>query len=513
MAADLTADRIAAGLKALIEQVEALSADYGDDIIDAVRLAREEPLDAADAERLFTRILTILRTTGDDLDDGARQEVAERIRAEASALVSARPAPTPKKVSPDTLVLGGLTFHKLHGLEPRRVLPIQTFNGEPIMLMEGYVDVTTLPLWTDNHRVNLYVEEFREVNHRDPTNDELLELMHGDLRLPSIDKDDPFKLRPLAESIARKGVERAPIVTWEGEPKDGNRRIAASKLVLKDSKFTAEQRDRGRWIRVWQAPEGTTDDQFEAIVVALNFESDHKEDWPEYVKARLVVDRYRSLLADVLPPLNESKRLALRKVVADQFAIKHGEVKRYLEMVQWAEDFEDYHINDRGSDPARVRYKANDIFQWFYEMKAGKGQDKLIAKIQQDDDLRAVVYDLMFDVLDSGAQVRALHKVVADETAMEYLKKAHAEPKPDEALKYVEAAIAEAAKNAPTKQLGFRQFLLTAVDRLGSTPPDKWREIEDPLLDDLRRVFHSAIGTIEGEQAVRPRPVESGDPS
>ena len=42
---------------------------------------------------------------------------------------------------------------------------------------------------------------------------------------------------------------------------------------------------------MWRAPKGTTEDQFEAIVVALNFEEDHKEEWPEYVKARLVVDR------------------------------------------------------------------------------------------------------------------------------------------------------------------------------------------------------------------------------
>ena len=49
---------------------------------------------------------------------------------------------------------GGLTFHSRNGLSPRPVVPVQTFNSQPIMLTEGYVDVTTLPLWMDNHRVS-----------------------------------------------------------------------------------------------------------------------------------------------------------------------------------------------------------------------------------------------------------------------------------------------------------------------------------------------------------------------
>ena len=220
--------------------------------------------------------------------------------------------------------------------------------------------------------MQLHVPEFREINHRDPTADELKLLDARVLSLPSLDNKDPFKLERLADSIARKGVERPPIVTWEGEPKDGNRRIAASLLVLQDSKYSAEQRDRARWIRVWQAPEGTTEDQFEAIVVALNFEPDHKEDWPEYVKARLVVERYRDLEGRA-GKLERAKALRLRKEVAAQFAITHTEVKRYIEMVQWADDFEDYHTTERGLDQAEVRYKANDIFQWFYEVQAGRG--------------------------------------------------------------------------------------------------------------------------------------------
>ena len=199
-------------------------------------------------------------------------------------------------------------------------------------------------------------------------------------------------------------------------------------MVLEDPEFTPEEKDRARWIRVWQAPEGTTEDQFEAIVVALNFEPDHKEDWPEYVKARLVVERYRTLREDIRGGFDgEAAARPPKAASRSSSRSSSAEVKRYLEMVQWADDFEEYHTTERGLDPAAVRYKANDIFQWFYEVQAGKGQDKIVAKIEQDDDLRAMVYDLMYDVLDSGIQVRSLHKVVADEAALDLLKQAHEE--------------------------------------------------------------------------------------
>lgn len=504
--APLTSVQLAEGLETLIAQVEILSDDYAEVVRDAVRAARDEPLGEPDAQKLFVRILTILRTTGRELDADHSAAVAQQIRAEAAALVAARPTAAHGTTSvPRTTVRGGLTFYSRKGLSPRPVVPVQTFNGQPVMLTEGYVDVTTLPLWMDNHRVRLLVAEFRELNHRDPDEDDLLRIMRG-LGLPRLEKEDPFKLKALAQSIARKGVERPPICAWDGEPKDGNRRIAASRMVLEDPEFTPDEKDRARWIRVWQAPDGTTEDEFDAIMVALNFEPDHKEDWPEYVKARLVVERYRSLREDIPGGLTDKQRLGLRRRVAEQFAIEQREVKRYINMVQWADDFEQYHTTERGIDPAAVRYKANDTFQWFYEVQAGTGQDKIIAKIEQDDDLRAIVYDLMYDVLDSGIQVRSLHKVVADENALNLLKQAHEESErsgQDEALKLVDAAIAEAQKNSPTKRLGFEQFLRTAVDRLGKTPPNQWRSVDTALLGELDRVFHSAIGAVEGELAVR----------
>ena len=106
--------------------------------------------------------------------------------------------------------------------------------------------------------------------------------MHGKIHLPSRSRTRPTRsssCRSHAASRARASSV-PPIVTYEGLPKDGNRRIAASLLVLDRNEYTRRKRSVARWIRVWRAPEGTTEDQFDAIVVALNFEDDHKSRGP-----------------------------------------------------------------------------------------------------------------------------------------------------------------------------------------------------------------------------------------
>jgi hypothetical protein len=482
--------RLAPILHDLINEIESISADFGPKVQEAVDLAAREPLDQVTAERLYTRILRILRNA-----DGLASD--EDIAGEVRLLVGQRGHVNP---------WGDVALIRHNGLLPHLVAPVPIFINRPVPMWEGYVDVTTLDLWKENHRVELQVAEFREVNHRDPDNDELLQLMHGNLHLPSLTKKDPFNIKGLAESIARKGVERPPILTSTGEPKDGNRRIAAAKYVLDSDDFTQAAKERARWIKVWVAPPGTTEDLFEAIVVALNFEDDYKEKWPEFVKARLVVGEYRKLRNERPRGISPAVERDLRRVVADQFSITLQAVTRYLRMVQWAEDFEDYHT-EHGRDAAAVRYKADDIFQWFYEIQAGRSADKVTTLLEEDEDLRKIVYDLMFDVMDSGTQVRSLYKIVADPDAMQRLRDAHdqLEKKDREgALDAVKEAVTTADRNtAARKKIGFESFLRTCVDRLGQAPPDNWRSLDSTLLSELERVFLASVGVIEGELVTR----------
>lgn len=489
-------ERLLTAIRELLGEIETLAADFGPTVQEAVAAARAEPVDPVNAERLYTRVLHILRA-----DDGASDD---EIAAEVKLLLVGVPGAQQP--------WGSVPLVERNGLRPHQVAPVPLFNNVAVGMWEGYVDVDDLELWKGNHRVELQVAEFKDRNHREPDAEELLQLVQGALKLPSLDKRDPFSIEPLAKSVARKGVERPPILTSDGVPMDGNRRVAAAKAVRSSTAFTPDEKERARWVKVWVAPPGTTDDQFDAIVVALNFEDDLKEKWPEFVKARLVVAEYRKDRDGVIGGLTPARDRALKKAVADRFAITIGAVTRYIRMVQWAEDFEDYHVNEQSRDASAVRYKADDIFQWFYEIQAGKSADKITVQMEEDADLRKMVYDLMFDVMDSGAQVRSLWKIVADDEARKQLEDAHDNLERNnkkDALDLVKEAVTTADRNTATrKKVGFESFLRSCVDRLGGAPPDNWQTLDSALLKNLERVFVASVGVIEAELVSRgERPV------
>jgi hypothetical protein len=492
----------AADIEELVDSATTLSEDFGAEVESAVRSAREHPLDARRARSLYTRIVEILRAHDGDLDDEARAVVAAEVHRQVEEIVGSVERPA---------ALADEDFFVEHnGLRPRQVVPTPSFHEKTVEMTEGYVDIEKLKLWKGNHRISLQVQEFEEHHGREPEEDELVPLMHGSILLPSLDKADPFELKPLADSIARKGVETPPIVSYEGEPKDGNRRIAASLLVVYGRGYDSAQKHRARHIRVWRAPEKTTEDQFEAIVVSRNFERDHKKPWPEYIKAQLVVHEYEMRQRAIKGKVTRGELKKIREEVARDFAIKPEEVGRYDAMIRWSEDFTAYHLEE-GRDPAAVRYKTEKNFQWFYELNAGKGDAKLTRKLDGDDELKAVVYDLMFDVLESGTQVRSLYQVVDNADTAQMLLKAHemVAQDPDAAAEEVNDAITEAKRrNVKRRSIGFEAYLKGMVERLGATPPDQWEKVDTELLLQVRRVMTSTLGAIEGEEKVR---VEHGE--
>ena len=503
-------DALDAAVLTLIQRAIDLAEDHGADVMRAVSEAAEQQLDEPTATRLFTRILTILKTGEDGT---APPDAASEIEAEVRRLTAAPRVPPPTQAGlqdPDAdqvaavLANGAIKMVEWNGLKPHQVRPIPTFHGKHINMVEGYVDITTVDLWGANDRADLNVQEFEELNGRPPEQMELFALMTGQLRLPSLPKKDPFKISELAQSIARKGVERPIILTAEGILGDGNRRATAAKEVVASPQFSPDEKDRARFVRAWITPPGITEDEFDAIVVALNFEDDLKIAWPEYVKARRVVDDYRLRRSGLGGRFTQKHDSEIKKAVASRFAITVPRVTRYLKMVQWADDFRDYHLEE-GRDSAAVRYKTDEIFQWFYEIDAGKGEHKLTERLDQDDALKEVVYDLMFDVLDSGLQVRQMHKVIADEPARNLLMQAHqtAATSPDQALSLVTEAISQAQKNGPSQKIGFEQHLRTIVQRLGAASIDQWQDVDADLLKDLWRVLNGARGPVEGELKLR----------
>lgn len=488
---------------AYIDRAAAVASDLGVDLRAEMAVAELEPLDEATAERLYTRLLMLAeRAQGNDDDD-----VAERVRAEVSAILASVPRPPAESLAKghEDFPQGRVRLQAHNGLSVRDVKPTPVFNGKTVEMREGYVDVTLLDPWEGNARAQLYVDEFESKFGRAPAPDELLKILTGDISLGDGERD-PFRLRPLASSIARKGVEKPPIITADGVPYDGNRRIAASRLVLMSDQYSDEEKDRARWIKVWQTGE-VTEDQLEAVVVALNFEVDLKEPWPEYVKARMVVERFQTLREQTTKPvLSVASLNKMKDEVAKHYAIGRAEVTRYLEMVKWADDFMDYQI-EAGKDRAEVVHRTDSIFQWFYEIQAGRAGSKVTDQFEADPEIRSLLYDLMYDAtFDSGAQVRAMHLVAADPEAYRQLIDAHQmrETRRDEAQELVKDAINDARQRARAKKgVTLEEFAKQMSKRLGETPAGSWEVLGTEVLVEVRRALLGALGAINGELSIR----------
>jgi hypothetical protein len=494
-------------IQMLVQEALVLSADVSPQLAKAVRMAAEYPLPEEEVRALFTKIVAaIKRASEQGADDASIVREVERIVDRLMSSRSERLSPMVDPIARPSGGAGHLELQEWRGLKPRDVMPIPTFNGRAIPLREGYVDVRELRLWSDNSRLHLHLGEFRRLHHREPTDEELLRLLQGTLRLPQQGlKKDEFELIPLAASIAAKGVQVPPIIDWWGVPRDGNRRIAASMYVLASSQFGQEEKERARMVRVWQAPDGTTDDQWADIVVSLNFEDDHKLAWPEYVKARQVADEYESLRERELAIPTPARDRDLRHLVARKFAIKLQEVSRYVRMVQWAEQFQAYLVDDRGEPEGSVQYRTDALFQYFYELDAGKGPEKFALRMQADDTLRAMVFDMMFDgKFRNYAEVRDLRKVIASPVALRYLEEAHAERSIPKAKDLVDLAVLEARRSdIALRRLNLRQWSEGAIKQLTEASPGAWHELDTPLLRELRRCLYGTLAAVQAELGER----------
>lgn len=495
-----------ADVRDLIAEAVARSADLSSELEEAVRLAAQQPLTDEEARPLFTRIVALLKGA---FDEGVTEDRRKAITAEASAVVAELLAQRVATHVPDdpaqgrtaTEINGHLELQSRRGLKIRPVAPVPVFNGRAIPMTEGYVPTEEIPLWPENHRLRLHIDAFKQASRRDPDSDELIQILQGILPVPGIDKKDPFEIKSLAESIAARGIQVPPIIDWSGKPHDGNRRIAASLLVMHSPDYAPEQKELASWIKVWQAPKDTTEDEFDAIVVALNFEKDLKVPWEEYIKARLVTDYYNQRYDTERNVPTVDRQRQLRRDTAERFAIKPQEVTRYIKMVRWADEFEEHHREDRNRDDASIRYRSNAMFQYFYELDAGRGEDKLAAKIQGDDAFKGLVFDLMYDEkFKSGAQIRHMRRVVDSEPAIQLVYEAQATPDNLRGRELIDQALDIARRDdVAIKKSTMKLWAKETVKRLDETAPSFWREVDTSTLRDLRRVLAATEAAVVAE--------------
>ncbi len=487
--------------EALLQEAFALSPAAGNGAEDILRLGLERPLSRDEARRALTTLLTTLGSNSEvlsdesaatDLDDvGAFVEKVIRLR-ESVAADHGGSTPASENEAPAKLTLQDRLNTKVGAVHPTPI-----YLGRRVPMVQGFVRVHDVQLWDDNERLDIHTKQFEQQEGREPTPGEVLDIMLSNLKLTGVDeedRDDQFRIRPLARSIAANGVQKPPIIDVDGTLLDGNRRVAASKYILANPiEFDATERDRVEWLFVWQLTEHATDEDREAVMMSLNFEPDFKEEWPDYIKARKVYDRWQSLLAALPRTPGPKEQAQMKRELSKQFGLGPDTttVNRYLNMMGWALEFEDHHLAKNKRDVFEVQHRASRYFQYFDELQKGRGSGGVAFAMNQDDQLRQTVFDLLYDgKFRRFSQIRDLKHVLSDGDAYELLKKAKETVDTDEAQDQVEDALSIArARKAETRMLGANSRIEAFTSWLEDLPVKAFRDQITPA--NLRRLLRS----------------------
>ena len=449
-----TTNDVALEFRAVVDAAFRISADVGREIEAILRDGRAQPLSREEATALLVRVMTTMRQNAEERRDkrtldslkGNLEEIARAAvdtRHQAQATSATRRPTNGRQVE---LVSRG-------EISVGPVEPVRVFHGRPIPMRSGFVKTSDIQLWEGNERLEIHLSQFRHQYGRSPTPEELRQIMMSKLKLPGImdlpdvslkEKEDQFEIEPLARSIAANGVRVPPIISQEGRLLDGNRRVAACYYILHSDEFDSEEKQRAEYIFVWQLTEFATSDDHDAVVVSLNFEQDYKEPWPEYIRAQKVYDKWQAMLRLERRVPGPERQTELKKELAKKFAMDLPSITRYIKMIEWANDFEDYHIHNKGRDEFEVKHRTNRYFQYFDEMAKGARSGVAYA-LTQDDAFRNLVFELLYGgKFKNWRQIRELKLMYDNQESRDLLVRAREEKDPDAADKCFEDAIAVA---------------------------------------------------------------------
>lgn len=431
----------------------------------------------------------------------ARERLGQLLPAGDGA-TAARPRPATRA--------GGPRLVARDGIAPGPVFPRPIFHGREVAMNSGFVKATDIKLWDENERLDIHLGQFREKHGRPPRPEELLDIMLSRMELPGIaeeDKEDQFRIQDLARSIAVGGVRKPPILDIDGTLLDGNRRVTACYYILNSDAFSSDEKARVEYVFVWQLTEHATESEREAVVVSLNFEPDYKQDWPEYVKARKVYEQWQVMCALESRPPSSQRLVAMKKDLSRKFALgpDTSTVNRYLKMVDWANDFEDYHIHDRRREPFEVKHHADKYFQYFDEMGKGTKPGGVAHALGQEEGFKHLAYDLLFDgKFRNWRDIRELKRIYDNQDAREALTKARDEGDQEFAEEHLENAITIArTRNAELREVGANTRIESFVEWIEQLPVRAFRDQIRPenlrkLQDALRLVEHQAATILGG---------------
>ena len=491
----------------VVREAYEISAEVGAEVEAVLEAGTTHPLSLDEARALIKQVFTIIVQKAEKRGD---RETVSALAPDLDAAVDRVLKSRTQQTGPRKSQRLELESH--NGIQPAPVRPTPHYYGRAVPMNGGFVNIRDITLWEHNIRLDIHLDQFRRTYDREPNAQERLDIMGGKLQLPGISSNDEFQIVDLARSIAANGVQRPPVVDLDGTLLDGNRRLAACNYILQNDEFDATQKQRAEYVFVWQLTEHATDEDRHTVVVALNFESDHKEPWPHYVKARKVYEEWQALLALEAEAPNAQRQAQMKRELSLRFALgpETTVVNRYLKMVEWADDFETYHVADKKRDEFSVKHNASEHFEYFDELSKGARPGGVAYTLTQDDAYKHLVFDLLLDgKFKRWSQIRELGKIAANADARKYVVQARAASDAEDGQDLVDDAISVVRLADPNKrEMGANSRIENFVDWLEQLPVKSFRDAIEP--ENLKKLLH-ALALVE--KHVKSSLEDAGAPS
>lgn len=154
------------------------------------------------------------------------------------------------------------------------------FHDRPVEVYKGQVDVSSIRLWRENDRTSLDIEHLaKESGAKD------VKALSDEEIISYILKNGLHRIKGLAGSIKANGVRIPLTLTYKKELLDGNRRFIACKYLLD----TEQKRDpKFEMVNVHCLKPHLSASLRYKIIAEMNFLPDHKEPWPQEVRAKYI---------------------------------------------------------------------------------------------------------------------------------------------------------------------------------------------------------------------------------
>lgn len=229
------------------------------------------------------------------------------------------------------------------------------YNGRKLMVWDGKVKISSIQGWVDNPRIELARKTMQDkIGNRPLTQEEVFELMKN---------DNEVKLKALRDDILKNGLREPLTLSFAGKLLDGNRRFFALKYALETLSSTDPNRRDLEIVGAYVLTEDASEEDEQNVLVEENFSASLKIEWPEYVKAVMVVDASESgLTIDEI-----SQKYNWTKSKIRQTLKIHELITEYMAFATESPNPEDEYGGGFGMTEQEAESEAAKNYQFFNE--------------------------------------------------------------------------------------------------------------------------------------------------